>query len=41
MALAHMNTNRLEAPYRRTDLFKRRRARMEQRATFLTGTEGP
>ncbi|MYE95685.1 MAG: site-specific integrase, partial [Gemmatimonadetes bacterium] len=35
LALAHVNTNRIEAAYRRTDLFERRRALMEQWATFL------
>ena len=37
LALAHVNTNRIEAAYRRTDLFERRRALMEQWAAFLTG----
>ena len=37
LALAHVNTNRIEAAYRRTDLFERRRALMEQWAVFLTG----
>ena len=36
LALAHVNTNRIEAAYRRTDLFERRRALMEQWAAFLT-----
>ena len=40
LALAHVNTNSIEAAYRRTDLFERRRALMEQWATFLAGTEG-
>ena len=38
LALAHVNTNAVEAAYRRTDLFERRRALMEQWAAFLTGT---
>ena len=37
LVLAHVNTNRIEAAYRRTDLFERRRALMEQWAVFLTG----
>ena len=37
LALAHVNTNRIEAAYRRTDLFERRRALVEQWAVFLTG----
>ena len=42
LALAHVNTNSIEAAYRRTDLFERRRALMEQWATFLaeSGDEG-
>ena len=35
LALAHVNTNAIEAAYRRTDLFDRRRALMEQWAAFL------
>ena len=35
LALAHVNTNSIEAAYRRTDLFERRRALMEQWASFL------
>ena len=38
LALAHVNTNSIEAAYRRTDLFERRRALMEQWAAFLAGT---
>ena len=38
LALAHVNTNAIEAAYRRTDLFERRRALMEQWAGFLAGT---
>ena len=37
LALAHVNTNAIEAAYRRTDLFERRRALMEQWAAFLAG----
>ena len=37
LALAHVNTNSVEAAYRRTDLFERRRALMEQWAAFLSG----
>ena len=33
--LAHMHTNAIEAAYRRTDLFERRRALMEEWAAFL------
>ncbi len=42
LALAHVNTNSIEAAYRRTDLFERRRALMEQWAVFLDerGSEG-
>ena len=40
LALAHVNTNAIEAAYRRTDLFERRRALMEQWSTFLARTEG-
>jgi len=32
-----VNTNRIEAAYRRTDLFERRRALMEKWAAFLAG----
>ncbi|MCY4628330.1 MAG: site-specific integrase, partial [Acidobacteria bacterium] len=38
LALAHVNTNAIEAAYRRTDLFERRRTLMEQWAAFLAGT---
>ena len=37
LALAHVNTNAIEAAYRRTDLFERRRDLMEQWAAFLAG----
>ena len=35
LAPAHVNTNAIEAAYRRTDLFERRRALMEQWAAFV------
>ena len=35
LALAHVNTNRIEAAYRRSDLFEQRRALMEEWAAFL------
>ena len=38
LALAHVNSNAIEAAYRRTDLFERRRALMEQWAVFLAGS---
>ena len=38
LGLAHVNTNAIEAAYRRTDLFERRRALMEHWAAFLAGT---
>ena len=37
LALAHVNTNRVERAYRRTDLFERRRQLMEEWAGFLAG----
>ena len=37
MALAHVNSDRVEAAYRRSDLFERRRGLMEQWGAFLTG----
>lgn len=37
LALAHVNSNRVERAYRRTDLFERRRQLMEAWAQFLTG----
>ena len=40
LALAHVNTNAVEAAYRRSDLFERRRELMEQWAAFLTGSAG-
>ena len=39
LALAHVNSNRLERAYRRTDLFERRRRLMEQWAAFLHSPE--
>ena len=39
LALAHVNTNAIEAAYRRSDLFERRRALMQQWAAFLAGNE--
>ena len=35
LALAHVNSDRVEAAYRRTDLFERRRDLMEEWAAFL------
>ena len=37
LALAHVNTNAIEAACRRTDLFERRRDLMEQWNAFLAG----
>ena len=37
LALAHVNSDRVEAAYRRTDLFDRRRALMEQWSEFVAG----
>ena len=39
LALAHVNTNSIEAAYRRTDMFERRRALMEHWAAFLAGRD--
>ncbi len=36
-ALAHVNANAIEAAYRRSDLFERRRPLMEQWSAFLAG----
>ena len=36
-ALAHMVRNQVEAAYRRTDLFERRRRLMEDWAAYLAG----
>ena len=36
-ALAHVVKNKVEAPYRRTDLFERRRRLMEDWAIYLAG----
>ena len=38
LALAHVNSDRVEAAYRRTDLFERRRQLMEQWARYITRT---
>ena len=38
IALAHVNTDRVEAAYRRTDLFERRRALMGDWADYVVGT---
>ena len=38
LALAHVNSDRVEAAYRRTDLFEKRRQLMEEWAAFLAGT---
>ena len=38
LALAHVNSDRVEAAYRRTDLFEKRRQLMGQWAAFLAGT---
>ena len=40
IALAHVNSDRVEAAYRRTDLFERRRELMEEWAAFLAGIKG-
>ena len=37
LALAHVNTNSIEAAYRRTDLFERRRRLMDEWAAYLDG----
>lgn len=37
LALAHVNSDRVERAYRRTDLFERRRKLMEEWAKFLSG----
>ena len=39
-ALAHVVQNRVEAAYRRTDLFERRRRLMEDWAAYLNGEPG-
>ena len=39
LALAHVNRDRVEAAYRRLDLFERRRALIEQWTSFLAGTK--
>ena len=40
LALVAVNTNAVAAAYRRTNLFERRRALMEQWAAFLAGSLG-
>ena len=40
LALAHVNSDRVERAYRRSDLFERRRTLMEEWAEFLDGAEG-
>ncbi len=37
LALAHVNSDRVEAAYRRSDLFERRRTLMQQWADYLAG----
>ena len=39
LALAHVNSDRVEAAYRRSDLFGKRCQLMEQGATFRAGTD--
>ena len=39
-ALAHVVQNRVEAAYRRTDLFERRRRLMNDWAAYLSGDSG-
>ena len=38
LALAHVNRDRVEAAYRRSDLFDRRRTLMQQWADYLAAT---
>ena len=38
LALAHVNSDRVEAAYRRTDLFDRRRVLMEEWSSFVAGS---
>ena len=40
LALAHVNSDRVEAAYRRTDLFERRRELMEEWSGLLAGIRG-
>ena len=40
LALAHVNSGRVEAAYRRTDLFERRRELMEEWSGLLAGIRG-
>ena len=39
LALAHVNSDRVEAAYRRSDLFERRRILMQQWADYVAGTD--
>ena len=39
LALAHVNSDRVEAAYRRTDLFERCRVLMEEWSDFMEGRE--
>lgn len=39
LALAHVNSDRVEAAYMRTDLFERRRRLMEQWSEYLTNED--
>ena len=38
LALAHVNSDRVEAAYRRSDLYERRRKLMDQWAQYITRT---
>ena len=38
LALAHVNSDRVEAAYRRSDLFERRRRLMEDWSDYISGT---
>ena len=39
LALAHVNSDRVEAAYRRSDLFERRRELMESWATYIAADD--
>ncbi len=39
LALAHVNSDRVEAAYRRSDLFERRRTLMQQWTDYLDSTK--
>ena len=41
LALAHVNSDRVEAAYRRSDLFERRRVLMQEWADYLAGCSQP